>query len=36
MMIISGLISIAGILLAYQNHLKDRERAERLAAGSRK
>jgi NADH-quinone oxidoreductase subunit L len=32
-MVIGGLVSIAGILLAYMLHLRDRARAERLAAG---
>jgi NADH-quinone oxidoreductase subunit L len=32
-MVISGLVALAGILLAYWLHLKDRRRAERIAAG---
>ena len=32
LMIISGLISVLGILLAYQLHLKDRRAGDRLAA----
>ncbi len=34
MMIVSGFIAVAGIFLAYQVHLKDRARAERLAASA--
>jgi NADH-quinone oxidoreductase subunit L len=32
-MLIGGAVSIAGILLAYSLHLRDRQRAQRLAAG---
>jgi NADH-quinone oxidoreductase subunit L len=32
-MLIGGMVSIAGILLAYMLHLRDRARAERIAAG---